>query len=404
MGLFGIFGKKKRPIQDTEDNENLQETEYDIRQKQDKKKEVKKPAKLNTHTERMGYIKDNCEIITESGRQIEEAKVEYQAVTSYLTDMQKIDMIPQDQRQNLEEAARKIVNLNKDREKLQRKSSILSDRQYRLYESYEKQLPKEMSAIRDAEEYQAVIQKDIMHLERERFELDEEQEEIISKQSFLKGIAITTSVIVIVLFLLFALLSVYSEASFTIPFLLTVLMGMVSALYIFLEARKNSGNIRLVQLKQNRQIMLMNKVKIKSVNNRNYLDYAYNKYMVQNFDQLKIAWEEYVRMKDEARRYQSNTELLDFFNNELIHELKKYNVLDAEIWIYQPSAILDNKEMVEVRHRLNVRRQKLRERIEANNDQRDEAISAIKQVMKGYPDSVEEAEKLLRRYRINVEE
>ena len=405
MGLFGMFGRRKRSNQEMEEAKLIQESEQRVfSQRQEKKKESKRVAKLSTHTERMGYIKDNCELILECGRQIEEAKVEYQAVTSYLTDMQKIDMIPQEDRQNLEEAARKLVNLNKDREKLQQKSSILSDRQYRLYESYESQIPKEMTAIREAEQYQNVIQKDIMHLEQERLDLDEEQEEIISKQAFLKGIAITTSIIVILLFLLFAFLSTYSKSNFTIPFLLTVLMGMASALYIFLEARKNSGSIRLVQMKQNRQIMLMNKVKIKSVNNRNYLDYNYNKYMVQNYEQLKIAWEEYVRVKDEARRYQSNTELLEFFNNELIHELKKYNVVDSEIWIYQPSAILDNKEMVEVRHRLNVRRQKLRDRIDANNNQRDEAITAIKQVMKGYPESVDEAEKVLRRYRIDIEE
>jgi hypothetical protein len=405
MGLFGLFEKKKKAAQEIEGNSSGQELDLDvIAQRQEKKKEVKRPAKLGTHTERMGYVKDNCEIIIESGRQIEEAKVEYQAVTSYLTDMQKIDMMPQDQRQNLEEAARKLVNLNKERGKLQKKSSILSERQYHLYESYEKQLPKEMTLIQEAEDYQAVIQKDIMHLEKERLDLDEEQGEIISKQAFLKGIAITTSVIVIVLFLLFALLSNYSEANFTIPFLLTVLMGMVSALYIFMEARKNSGSIHLVQMKQNRQIMLMNKVKIKSVNNRSYLDYSYSKYMVQNYEQLAIAWEEYVRMKDEARRYQSNTELLEFFNNELIHELKKHGVVDSEIWIYQPTAILDNKEMVEVRHRLNVRRQKLRDRIELSNDQKDEALAAIKQVMKNYPDSVQESEKLLRRYRIEIEE
>ncbi len=405
MGLFGLFGKKKRAVQEVEEDGFGQDTELNAAaQRQVRRREGKLSSKLGTHTERMGYVKDNCEIIIESGRQIEEAKVEYQAVTSYLTDMQKIDRIPQDQRQNLEEAARKLVNLNKERENLQKKSSILSERQYHLYESYEKQLPKEMTLIQEAEEYQVIIQKDIMHLEKERLKLDEEQEEIISKQAFLKGIAITTSVIVIVLFLLFALLSNYSDANFTIPFLLTVLMGMASALYIFMEARKNSGSIHLVQMKQNRQIMLMNKVKIKSINNRNYLDYSYSKYMVQNYEQLAIAWVEYVRMKDEARRYQSNTELLEFFNNELIHELKKHGVVDSEIWIYQPTAILDNKEMVEVRHRLNVRRQKLRERIESSNDQKDEALAAIKQVMKNYPDSVQESEKLLRRYRIDIEE
>jgi hypothetical protein len=181
-------------------------------------------------------------------------------------------------------------------------------------------------------------------------------------------------------------------------------MGMVLTLYIFLEARKNQSNVRIIQAKQNRQIMLMNKVKIKAVNNRSYLDYAYSKYMVENYEQLRTSWEEYVRMKDEARRYQSNTELLEFFHNELIHELKKYGVVDSEIWIYQPTAILDNKEMVEVRHRLNVRRQKLRERIDLNQKQRKEAISAIKGVIANYPDSKEEAEKLVRRYQLELEE
>lgn len=366
--------------------------------------EAKRPIRLNTNTERIGYVKDNCEIILESDRQTEEAKVEYQAVTSYLADMQKIDMIPQEQRENLEEAARKIVSLSQDREKLQRKSSILSDRQYRLFERYEHTLPKELPSIRDSEQYQARIEQDIMHLEKEREGLDNREEEIVGRQSFLKGIAITTSVVIVLLFLLFVILSRYSKASFTIPFLLTILMGMICTLYIFQEARKNVSNVRMVQAKQNRQILLMNKVKIKSVNNRSYLDYTYNKYMVESFEQLRTSWEEYVRMKDEARRYQSNTELLEFFHNELMHELKKYGVADAEIWIYQPTAILDNKEMVEVRHRLNVRRQKLRDRIEANQKQRTEALASIRGILKNNPDSKEEAEKLLDRYQIELEE
>jgi len=313
-------------------------------------------------------------------------------------------MIPEEQRENLEEAARKIISLTKDREKLQRKSSILSDKQYRLFERYELTIPKDLPAIKDSEQYQAMIDQDMMHLEKEREVLDDQEEEIVSRQSFLKGIAITTSVVIVLLFLLFALLSVYSEANFTIPFLLTVLMGMISTLYIFLEARKNQGNVRIIQAKQNRQIMLMNKVKIKAVNNRSFLDYTYSKYMVESYEQLRASWEEYVRMKDEARRYQSNTELLEFFHNELIHELKKFGVVDSEIWIYQPTAILDKKEMVEVHHRLNVRRQKLRERIDLNQKQKSEAISAIKGVIANYPESKEEAEKLVRKYQLELEE
>jgi hypothetical protein len=405
---MGLFKKKsKKTIQEQELSGREEQFEASGMQgiekpQKQRHKNAKVIAKLTSSGERLSYIKDCCEAILESNRQIEEAKAEYQLVTSYLSDMQKIDMIPIEERENLEEAARRIISLSKERGKLQNRSKILSEQQYRLFERYELQLPKELPLIREKEEYQAVIQRDMMHLEKEREGLDEQQEEIISKQSFLKGIAIVTSVIILLLFALFAFLSNYSEASFTIPFLLTVLMGMVLALYICMEARKNQSNISLVQSKQNRQISLMNKVKIKSVNNRNYLDYTYSKYMVDSYEQLKLYWEEYIRMKDEARRYQSNTELLEFFNNELIYELKRHGIADSEIWIYQPSAILDPKEMVEVRHRLNVRRQKLRERIDINDTQREEALEGIKKVMVTYPESKEETEKLLRRYRIEA--
>jgi hypothetical protein len=268
MGLFNLFtgrGKnKKRNI--------VEESTSDIN------KEMKRSARLTTLTERAAYIKDNCEQIIESGRQIEEAKAEYQAVTSYLTDMQKIDMIPIEQRGNMEDAARNILNLTKERNKLQNRSSILTDKQYRLFEQYELQIPKEIPLIRDAERYQTVIDQDISHLDKERQSLDDEQEEIISKQAFLKGIAVTTSVIIVFLFLLFILIGNYTKADFTIPFLLTVLMWMISAFYIFMEARKNIASVHLVQQKQNRQIQLMNKVKIKTINNRNFIEYSYNKY------------------------------------------------------------------------------------------------------------------------------
>ena len=394
MGFFNLFSKKQKN----------NEVEKEAVEPSEHKKETRKTARLNTQTERLVYIKDNCELIMESNRQIEEAKVEYQAVTSYLTDMQKIDMIPLEQRGNMEDAARNIYNLTKERNKLQKRNSILSDRQYRLFERYELQIPKELPSIRDNEKYQIAISQDIAHLEKEREALDEEQEDIIGKQAFLKGIATTTSIIVVILFALFAFLSSYYDANFTIPFLMTVLMGMASAFYIFFESRKNISDDRLVKMKQNRQIMLMNKVKIKAVNNRNYLDYSYNKYMIENSEQLKLYWDEYTRLKEEARRYQKNTDLLEFYNNELIHELKKFNISDAEIWIFQTTAILNNKEMVEVRHRLNVRRQKLRERIDINTKQKEEGYKAIRNTIKTYPDCREEAEKLLRRFRINMDE
>lgn len=366
--------------------------------------EMPQAGRLSSDSERLGFIKDNCEQITECIKQMEEAKIEYQAVTSYLTDIQKIDMVPLEQRGSMEDAARNIFNLTQERNRLQNKSSILTDRQYRLLEQYEPVILKDLARIINSEDFQLKIDQDIKKLEKERRKLDHEQEDITNKQSFLKGMAIVISVVVILLFFMFLVLSSATEANYTIPFMLTVLMGMLSALYIILEARKNQGDIRLVQSKLKRRIMLANKVTIKAVNNRNYLDYEYSKYNVENADQLKLYWDEYVKIKEENRKYMKNTQLLDLYNNELIKELKKIGVADAEIWIFQPVAILEGKEMVEVRHRLNVRRQKLRERIDLNVKQREEALKEIKAIMIKYPELSHEGEKLLRRYRIQTEQ
>ena len=357
-------------------------------------------VRLNSYTDRKLFIKENSEIIAESYRQIEESKTEYQAVTSYLTDMQKIDRIPNLQREVIEDAARNILNLNKERNHIRNRQYSITDIQYRLFERYEMQLPKELTSLKDAESYQEDIEGDIVHLEKEKQSFLDEEDEIINKQSFLRGIAKATFIVVIVLFVIFAVLSRTSGSNMTLPFLMTVLMGMTSALYIFMEARKNSHDIKMVQLKLNKVIMLANKVAIKSVNNRNYLDYCYSKYMVVNYEQLKNRWEQYVKIKDENKRYKSNSQLLEYYNDIIIKELKKYSVNDSEIWIYQPSAILDNREMVEVRHRLNVRRQKLRERIQANQEQREEASRALVSLIKAYPDTEAEAISILKMYKI----
>lgn len=395
MGLFNLFSHKKR--KDTEYNEAIAvETE--------KKKEARHSIKHGTPADRLDYIKANCETMIDSGRQIEEAKVEYQAVTSYLTDMQKIEMIPQEQRKNLDEAAGKILSLTKERGKLQKKSNILTDKQYHLLEQYEQEIPKELTTLKESEQLQTAIEQDMKHLKKARRKLDIEQEDIISKQAFLKGIAVVICIIVVFLFTLFALLARNSYTNYTIPFIMTVMMAMVAVFYIFTEARKNLVDIQLVQAKQNRQIMLMNKVKIKSVNNLSLLEYAYSKYMIENCEQLQTLWDEYQRMKDEERKYQKNTDSIELNNIELVEQLNRFDIKDPDIWIFQPSAILDSKEMADLRHRLNIRRQKVRERIDLNIRQKEQSVAEIVKTMKSNPDCRDEAEKLLRHYQIDVDE
>ena len=115
MRFLGLLKRKKTETK-----------EKDYIPKSDKKSSRQQTAPAD----QLSFLVDNCELISESDRQIEEAKVEYQAVTSYLTDMQRIDMSLKEQREKLEEAARNIYNLTRERNLFQQKNTILTDRQY----------------------------------------------------------------------------------------------------------------------------------------------------------------------------------------------------------------------------------------------------------------------------------
>ena len=71
--------------------------------------------------------------------------------------------------------------------------------------------------------------------------------------------------------------------------------------------------------------------------------------------------------------------------------LSEYDLNDAHIWIYRADALLDNREMVEVRHELNVRRQKIRENMEYNKEVVEKTNVEIKEftkLNKGYGDQI----------------
>lgn len=365
------------------------------RKHQDKNEREKKSS---SRSEPSKLVQGNFEILLESIRQIEEAKIEYQAITSYLQDMQIIDMVPKEHREAMEEAARNIVALTQERDSFHQQNKKINNQQYRVFERYEMNIPKDLPEIKSSEEYKVLIQRDIDYLEKEKQNLLNEKNEIISKQSFLRGITITTIIIILSLFSLFGIITYSMGANLTLPFLLTVLMGMAVVIYIFMESRKNKYDIKMIELKLNRIILLTNKVKLKLVNNQNYLDYTYSKYMVNTYQELKDAWDEYIKLKEEEKRYQKNTDQLDFYNRQLIRELKRFLVSDCEVWLYQANAIIDSREMVEVRHRLIFRRQKIRERIEMNEEQKNTAISDIKNFQKQNPSYNDMINKMIRQY------
>ena len=309
------------------------------------------------------------EQIEELERQIELSKREYEAVTSYLTDMQRIDRLEPKERSVLNTAANGIIQLTRERNKYRDNPDRIPTEQYRAMERYEKEIPDELKNLYEQEQYQSMVKADLRQLDGERAVIQYEREQAQDKKLFLRRLAIGSAVLVVVLFITLFAAGRVSSADMTLPLLLTAAMEAAVVAYIAAAASACERVLRESVFRQNRVIQLTNKVKIKLVNSTSMLDYCYEKYCVESYRELAELWEKYVKTREEERRYRRSTEMLEQHSRQLVSTLRAAGVRDAEIWLYQVDALLDDREMVEVRHHLNTRRQRIRERLEFNNEQ-----------------------------------
>ena len=132
----------------------------------------------------------------------------------------------------------------------------------------------------------------------------------------------------------------------------------------------------------NHAIELLNKIKFKYVNVTNAVDYAREKYRVKNSYELNYVWEQYLNEVKEREKFEKTNQDLQYFNDKLVGLLKRYRLYDAEVWFNRSQALVDKNEMVEVKHNLIVRRQKLRSRIEFNSKSIRERRSEIDSILK----------------------
>lgn len=419
MGLFSVFKKKSKettvsnnPQDKIEDEITIEKeiensvTEETLVQNKTEEKILPPIEKVNikrkSDEECRSYIKENCQQIMDSEKQISEAKIEYQVVTSYLVDIQRIDQLPSEERDILDNAARKLLTLTRERNQYQNSSIRTSDRRFYGIRKYETEMAKEIKNIRETEDYDRIIKNDMRHLEGEKSTLLLQRRDMVERQNYLKKLAIIISCLAISIFLLLFGISYAFKSDMMIPFSMTMIMVMVFITIIFIDARKNRYDVALIEKKLNKAIQLLNKVKIKYINNTSVLDYEYSKFSVKNASELQYLWEQYVKAREEERRYQSNTERLSYYRELLIGELERAAVVDTDVWLYQSVALIDNKEMVEIRHRLNVRRQKLRERIEYNSKIKDESFKEIHEIIKKRPELKEDTIEILRQYEISL--
>ncbi len=328
-------------------------------------------------------LMERCSRIMDNARQIDDGKKEYHIITSYLNDIEVIENLPPDQGDEIRKAADFVARLNRARDEFLNTSRRISDAQFKMLQRLEDELPDIIKKMRENENYQSVVKRDMQYLEGEKQEWEIQKKErryqrrLLHKAACLLLCAVATAAVLLIV------LAVGFDMELRYAWTGTIGVAVLGAAAIILQLENGRQDIRQADVNINYAITLLNKVKIKYVNITNAVDYTREKYHVRDSRELENQWDLYRESVREQEKYRQTNEDLNYYYDKLVRMLKKCELYDSRVWIEQPLALVEPREMVELKHNLLVRRQKLREKIGQNLEIVKKERKEIDRVLRG---------------------
>lgn len=400
LEAVGNVNLDKSRVQEDIQEESYQENAVDI---PDVSRKPKKLEEVNTDLydkeAAKEYVRNQCEIMEEAAGHIELAMEEYNIVTEHFSDIQLIETAPDNIRKKIIETAERVDNLTVDRRIFKSGEHKLSNNTYHRMEQFEEELPRGIKYLEKQESYYETVKHDMRLLEGERAGLRMEANALTTRQLRIRSLAMTAIAgLTFVFIVFFVALSVMEDSQNIMLYSVVVILGAILAMGMFALLKHTERQVLVTEIKLNKVTSILNKTKIKYINAANTLDYEYNKYRVKSSYELAKKYEVYLDMKNEQRKIVKITTNLNEAEEDLIINLKKLGLYDARLWLGQVKALVKGSEMVEVRHDLNIQRQKLRKQIEYNEGRIEEAKKNIMHMAADNPECMKEALEIIEQF------
>lgn len=385
MGFFRNLFRRRKPQTETEED---WERIVNVREQVDFKNEE----------QRSRYVTDCLEQMAEAAKEIDLLTGEYSRVTSYLTDMEEIEALPEQDREELNVVARKLVALEQERERYHDRKNRMDDKDYYQMRKQEEEVQEGIKKLKEAEDYGTLIKQDMRRLDRERHAYEFRRAELESTLQNLRGMAVIFLTAFAVCLIMLLILQFGFEMDTRLGMFLAVAAAAIALTVLCVRFIDSDKEKEHVAIGINKLIQLQNKVKIRYVNNCNLVDYYYMKYNTDSAAALEKKWRLYLQEKEERKQYAEAEAKLEFYQKQLVEKLSNYRVADPARWMGQPGALLDKREMVEIRHDLILRRQALRKQMDYNNGIAENARKEIQDIAKQYPMYASEILDMVDRY------
>ncbi len=394
MNLFKkILGKFKR------NEEELEYDEADWEVAEEEEEEVD----FDNREVREAYVRNCLEKMADASKELENLTFEYDTVTSYLKDMEEIEALPEEEAEELRNCAKKVELLQDSRDDYIGRKRRMSDDRFQQIGRMLGEIEDGCTKIKEAEAYHELVKKDLSRLEGEKHAYLYRKNELIGTIADTKGMAVISVTALGLCMILLLILQFVLEMDTKAGYLITAGVAALAITLIYVKHTEAKRELKRVELTMNKIILLQNKVKIRYVNNKNLLDYLYLKYDVASGEELDKLWKLYFQEKEEREKYKRAELELDYNQQLLLRILRRYQIKDPAVWLHQTEAILDHKEMVEIRHGLIIRRQSLRRRMDYNKEVvAGGSQKEIKQLVQQYPKYAKEILQTVEKFEKNM--
>lgn len=349
----------------------------------------KKQLNLSDPEQMERYIRSCCDQMKESTEEIDKSVVEFRSVTERLTDMEELEQLPLEIRQEIRDGAARLLETGQKRKSFTVRKDAMPEEQYRLMERHEEDFPEAIKELIQNEEYRTLVKKDLQNLEGEKVSYRFRRAELMDVEKSSRELVIVVLFAAVLALLGLGFLQLELHMQVRLGYMLLVAIGAISLTALFIRFNDAKLERKKIEKKINQAISVQNTVKIRYVNATAIIEYAYVKYGVNSSNELNYIWEKYLVEKKERESVREADEALAASKEALLELLTKNRVKNAQIWLGLPEALVDPREMVEIRHELVARRGSLRKRIEYNEGNRKSLSEEVTELVRKYPSQAE---------------
>ena len=367
-----LFKRKKKK---TEQPDNWEQVVY-----------LRDDVNLRAPQQRSSYVTECLEQRADASREIRLLTEAYNRITASLMDLDEVDAIPEEEREELNLKAQKLVTLEQERLSYQNKKNRMSDGEYQAIKDREEEITEGIGKIRECEKYAVLVKQDLQRLTGERHAYAYRREELYGILANLKNIAVIFVAALVLCMVMLLILQFGFEMDTYLGYFLTVAVAAISLTVLCVKYLDADQERKRVEISINKLIQLQNKVKIRYVNNTNLLEFLCVKYHTTGANELEKQWKRYQQEKEDRKQFAEAEAKIEYYRKQLMSQLSNYHISDAYRFVSRPESLLDPKEMVENRHDLIQTRQQLRKQLEYNQEVADTARKEVLVVVDTYPE------------------